>query len=274
MQYQTLATGKDPFAKLLAQITPDEVVIEAGPMAGWVRDLCEQMRLKLLVLNTNDEPWRWRNVKKKTDRKDAFKLTRIAALGEGSRVHVPEHAVRQWRQLIYYRQTLVDERVSIKNRLRAVLLGEDLHLPSGKKAWERESWRKLEEMARDLSECGRDELWRGMVKIELKRLEELGMHLAEVEKKLDGLAKEDERVKRLKQVPGVGARTAELVVALIDDPHRFGRGRKVSSYAGLSPRKHQSGKMDAMGTSAAAATGCCVAIWCRRHGAASAAVRG
>ena len=244
VQYQTLISGKEPFAKLLKEMNPDQLVIEAGPMAGWVRDLCEQRRLKLLVLNTNDEPWRWRNVKKKTDRRDAFKLTRVAALGEGSRVHVPEHAVRQWRQLIYYRQTLVDEMVSIKNRLRAVLLQEDLHLPSGKKAWELESWRKLSEMARDVKHCAKDDLWRGIVKIELSRLEELGAHLAVVEKKLDGLAKEDERIKRLKQAPGVGTRTAELVVALIDDPQRFGRGRQVAAYAGLSPRKHQSGKTD------------------------------
>lgn len=244
VQYQTLITGKEPFAKLLKEIDPEQVVIEAGPMAGWVRDLCEQMKLKLLVLNTNDEPWRWRNVKKKTDRKDAFKLTQVAALRQGSGVHVPEHAVRQWRQLIYYRQTLVDEMVSIKNRLRAVLLQEDLHLPSGQKAWESASWQKLSEMAKELEECGKDDLWRGMVKLELRRLEELAAHLAAVEKKLDGLAREDERVKRLKQVPGVGTRTAELVVALIDDPKRFGRGRKLSSYGGLSPRKHQSGKMD------------------------------
>ncbi len=244
VQYQTLITGKEPFAKLLKEINPEQVVIEAGPMGGWVRDLCEQMKLKLLVLNTNDEPWRWRNVKKKTDRKDAFKLTQVAALRQGSGVHVPEHAVRQWRQLIYYRQTLVDEMVSIKNRLRAVLLQEDLHLPSGQKAWESASWQKLSEMARELGECGKDDLWRGMVKLELRRLEELAAHLGAVEKKLDGLAREDERVKRLKQVPGVGTRTAELVVALIDDPRRFGRGRKLSSYAGFAPRKHQSGKMD------------------------------
>jgi transposase len=152
--------------------------------------------------------------------------------------------VRQWRQLIYYRQTLVDEMVSIKNRLRAVLLQEDLRLPSGQKAWEKESWEKLSEMAKDPGECGKDDLWRGIVKVELARLEELSAHLAAVEKKLDALAKEDERVKRLKQAPGVGTRTAELVVALIDDPQRFGRGRKVAAYAGLSPRKHQSGKTD------------------------------
>ena len=244
VQYKTLVTGKEAFAKLLAEIRPDQVVIEAGPMAGWVRDLCEEMKLNLLVLNTNDEPWRWRNVKKKTDRKDAFKLTQVAALKEGKSVHVPEHSVRQWRQLIYYRQTLVDEMVSIKNRLRAVLLQEDQHLPSGKKAWEAESWRKLEETSRDVQECQKDDLWRGVVKIELRRLEQLEAHLVEVEKKLDALAKEDERIKRLKAVPGVGARTAELVVALIDDPRRFGRGRRVAAYAGLSPRKHQSGNMD------------------------------
>jgi transposase len=244
VQYKTVITGKEPFARLLQEMRPEKVVIEAGPMAGWVRDLCEQMKLKLLVLNTNDEPWRWRNLKKKTDRQDAFKLARVAALGEGSAVHVPEHSVRQWRQLIYYRQTLVDAMVAIKNRLRAVLLQEDLHLPSGRKAWEKESWRKLGELAVEFSSCAKDELWRGIVMLELRRLEELAAHLAVVEKKLDGIAREDERVKRLKQVPGVGARTAELVVALIDDPQRFGRGRRISAYAGLSPRKHQSGKMD------------------------------
>ena len=60
VQYKALITGKEPFARLLKEINPEQVVIEAGPMAGWVRDLCEQMKLKLLVLNTNDEPWRWR----------------------------------------------------------------------------------------------------------------------------------------------------------------------------------------------------------------------
>src|SRR5439155_23121342 len=101
------------------------------------------------------------------------------------------------------------------------VMQQDLQLPAGKKAWEAASWQKLSEMAKELGECGKDDRWRGMVKLELRRLEELAAHLAAVEKKLDGLAREDERVKRLKQVPGVGTRTAELVVALIDDPKRF-----------------------------------------------------
>jgi transposase len=244
VSYKTILSEGGFFAELIGQCEAGLVVIEAGPMAGWVRDLCERMKVRLLVLNTNDEPWQWRSVKKKTDRKDALKLARIAALGTASAVHVPVRAVRQWRQLIYYRETLTSEMVSIKNRLRAVLLQEQRHLPSGRKAWDGVEYQKLRELGRELADCGKDELWRGMVQIELRRLEELWHHLEVVEKKLNELAASDERVKRLKEVPGVGTRTAELVVALIDDPARFGRGREVCSYGGLAPRKFQSGQMD------------------------------
>ncbi len=34
-------------------------------------------------------------------------------------------------------------------------------------------------------------------------------------------------------IPGVGPRTAEILVACIDDPHRFKKGRQVSAYFGL-----------------------------------------
>lgn len=244
-QYQALPTGREAFAALLEQRKADVVVIEAGPMAGWVKDLCEQMGQKLRVLNTNDEPWQWRNVKKKTDRKDALKMTKIVAAGEGQDVHVPQKSVRQWRQLIHYRETLVNETVSVKNRLRAVLLQEDLRLPAGAKAWEGEEYQKLAALAREPKDCGPEELWKGVVHTELKRLDELERHLGVVESKLDAIAAADERVRKLKdQVPGVGVRTAEMVVATIDQPERFGRGRDVGCYAGLTPRKYQSGKMD------------------------------
>ena len=40
---------------------------------------------------------------------------------------------------------------------------------------------------------------------------------------------------------------SELVVAVIDDPHRFKNAREVSAYAGLTPRRYQSGEMDRSG---------------------------
>ncbi len=50
-----------------------------------------------------------------------------------------------------------------------------------------------------------------------------------------------ERVQLLQTIPGVGRKTAEVVVAYVDDPHRFQNARQVSSYAGLVPKRYQSG---------------------------------
>jgi transposase len=244
VSYQTLLTCKEAFASHLQQVSCDLLVIEAGPMAGWVKDLCDSKGVKLRVVNTSDEPWQWRNVKKKTDRRDAHKLCTLTAMNQGSAVHVPGHDVRQWRQLIFYRDTLVCEMTAIKNRVRALLLQEDLHLPDGARAFAGPERHKLVELAKELSDCTKDELWRGMVKLELARLDQLMEQVQAVESKLNAISRDDHRVARLQQTPGVGPRTAELVVAMIDDPKRFGRGRQVSSYAGLVPKKFSSGKID------------------------------
>jgi transposase len=52
---------------------------------------------------------------------------------------------------------------------------------------------------------------------------------------------------RLQTIPGVGPRLGELVVAMIDDPKRFKNARQVGAYAGLTPRRYQSGAMDRSG---------------------------
>jgi transposase len=48
-------------------------------------------------------------------------------------------------------------------------------------------------------------------------------------------------------IPGVGRRTAEVIVTCLDDPQRFKDVRQVSSYAGLVPKQHQSGQTNRIG---------------------------
>jgi len=244
-EFQTLLTEPAAFHDLIVERSPDVVVIEISPAAGWVRDLCEAMGKKLVVANTRDEAWRWRKIKVKTDRKDALKLGKMQAMNQLSGVHMPTKDVRQWRMLIQYRKSLVDDRTSIRNRIRGILDGVAVKLPKGAAAFSEsgvEQWRQ--ELCRSLEECGMEDLWRGMIQVEVLRLEELDKHLEEVEKRLCQKALADERVQRVMEVPSVGVRTAELVVALIDDPHRFGRGKHVGNYAGFTPKKYQSGDMD------------------------------
>src|ERR671916_300684 len=54
-------------------------------------------------------------------------------------------------------------------------------------------------------------------------------------------------VARLRTIPGVGARTAEAVVAFIDDPHRFRNAKAIGRYFGLVPSQDQSGDRNRLG---------------------------
>ena len=200
--------------------------------------------MELEVANPTHDAWRWRNVKRKTDRLDALKLAHLSAARQLPLVHLPQRSVRQWRSLIQYRHRIVGRRTRVKNRIRGLLTGEGLAAAAGQKCWTRDGLEKLRAMARPMEEVGVDDLWRGQLAEELQQFDELTACLRRVESRLDALAAEDARVARLKTIPGVGPRLAEAVVALVDDPHRFQRGKQVAAYLGLVPRQYQSGTMD------------------------------
>jgi transposase len=103
-----------------------------------VDDLCERLDYKVLVANTNQAAWRWKNVKQKTDRDDALKLAKLAALEQITPVDVPAEQ-RQYRHLVKYRKTLVNRGNRIQNHIRALFdqQGElDLELQSLDALWQ------------------------------------------------------------------------------------------------------------------------------------------
>jgi transposase len=233
--------------KLLAEVGPDQLVIESGPLAARVHDLAVAAGVTVLVADTTQDAWQWKNVKRKTDADDANKLVRLAALGQINPVHVPAPAVRERRHLQEYRAALVAAQTACKNRLRATLLLQDLKLPAGKTGWSPAARAELAKQTRPLAECGPEELWRGLLTTELTHLEQLEGLVAQVTAKLDELAQADPQVARLRTISGVGPRTAEVIVTVLDTPRRFRTRRQVAAYAGLVPRRYQSGQMDRSG---------------------------
>jgi len=241
------ATTPAALHDLLTRIEPDRLVIEVGAPAGWVHDLAAAMGLEVQVANPSHEGWRWRNVKRKTDRLDALKLARLSAMDQLPLVHMPAPAVRQMRALLQYRSQVLARRTRIKNTIRSLVHREGRSMPPGAKGWTEGSLAVLSSWACPLEQAGAEELWRGMLQEELAALSSAESHLGRIEAKLDALASGDERVERLRSIPCVGPRTAELLVAVIDEPHRFSTGKQVGSYAGLTPRQYQSGQMDRSG---------------------------
>jgi transposase len=252
-------TGKHQFGKVktmpqaihdtLVEKAPDRVVFEIGASAGWVHDMVTALKIEEQVANTNHQAWRWRNIKKKTDRKDALKLAQLSAMNQLSLVHIPRPEIRQKRALIQYRQNLVKRRTQIKNNIRSILERQGYHriLATGKNGWSKKSVEILSKIAVEFSRCVTDDLWKGELSLELRQLEAIEICINETEKKLDKLAEGDENIKVLRSIDGVGPRLAETVAAFVDEPDRFKTGKQVGSYVGLTPRQYQSGQMDHQG---------------------------
>jgi transposase len=104
--FQTIATTPPAVHDLLIDAAPQMLVIEACGVCGWVADLAESLGIAVRVANTHGEAWKWRRVKRKTDRDDAHKLAKLAASDQLPLVHVPRLAVRQHHSLIKYRHAL------------------------------------------------------------------------------------------------------------------------------------------------------------------------
>lgn len=239
-----IGTNAREVEKLLERCSPDRLVIEAGPSAGWICDLAQGKKIPVQVANGNDERWKWKTVKEKSDRKDGLKMAQLSEMDSLPLVHVPEASVRQWRSLIEYRHGLVDRRTAIKNSIRSIYERQGLGLPSARKAWTKGA---LEELKKESAARSPEQLWLFQVECELGQLQNVQQRIEEVEAKLQELGEAKESVKRLQTAPCVGPRLSEAVVAILDDPRRFKNARQVGCYAGLTPRRWQSGQSDRQG---------------------------
>ena len=94
-EFLNAATDRNYLTTVFQKHKIDLVVMEACGPSGWVNDLAVSLGLKTLVCSTNEDAWKWSNVKRKTDRDDALKLARMASMGELKSVHMPScHAGR------------------------------------------------------------------------------------------------------------------------------------------------------------------------------------
>lgn len=236
----------DIFIKL--DIESSIVLFEVGTQAGWLCDLLRAMEIEFKVANVNHSAWKWTNNPNKSDKTDAHRLAMMYHHGFFPEVYIPEKPVRQKRSLIYYRQKIVNRMTQAKNSIRALMTTVAIDLPTGKNCWTKKYRGQLEQLALPFDSIDNPcDLWRGQLYAELQQLDVLQRCLDKTTTKLDELNKQKRSVKLLETIPGVGPRTAEAIVSVIDDPHRFKSCRQICNYVGFTPRRYQSGQMDRTG---------------------------
>ncbi|TAI63916.1 IS110 family transposase [Bradyrhizobium sp. Leo170] len=72
----------------------------------------------------------------------------------------------------------------------------------------------------------------------------IAQQIADLDRMVMKLARNNAQVRQFMTAPGIGPVTALCFLATIDDPRRFKRSRSVGAYVGLTTRRYASGEID------------------------------
>ena len=170
--------------------------------------------------------------KVKTDKVDAAVLAQLLAADFIPRYGCRE-ATRALRRQVAHRASLVSQRTALRNRVHGILHRNLVEAP-GTDIFGKAGRRWLEAAPLPVDEVDQ-------VRSALRLMDALELEIEEVEKRLAGHALQDEGVRRLMTIPGVGLTTAVALVAVIGEVNRFGRPNHLVGYLGLDPKVRQSG---------------------------------
>ncbi len=205
---------------------------------------------------------------RKTDVKDAEWIGRLLRHGLVRASFIPDRARRERRELVRYRTALIRERASEVNRLQKTLAAANIKLAavlsgvtgvSGQRILDalvqgRTDPEQLADLAHWRVQRKRDALeqalvgrlegaLRFVVEQQLGHIRELDARIAacdrEVAARLGPFAAE---LARLRTIPGVGPRTAEVILVEVGpDVARFPTHRHLAAWAGMAPGNNASG---------------------------------
>jgi transposase len=172
----------------------------------------------------------------KSDYSDGRMLADLIRVGYLPAVWLAPPHVREMRTLVQHRQSLVDAHRNIKLRIRALLREQRQRskLRPWTAAWL--AWAK----AAPLSEVGR---W--VMEQHLADLKALGEKIFQSDQRLHRQTKDDPLVAALLEEESIGPVTAWVIRAYVGRFDRFGSGKQLARYCGLSPCNASSGQKQA-----------------------------
>ena len=235
VEESSLANDRSSLARLTARYRGALAVMEAGAHSPWVSRYLEELGFEVIVSNPRKVRAIYQH-ERKSDQRDALMLARIGRM-DPSLLYPVRHGSEQAQQdllRIKLRDSLVRARVALINSVRFSLksLGYAVRNPSS----ERFHKVAMESLPQEVRE---------MIAPSVHAVAELSARIAVLEREINVLARTKyPQTTWLQQIPGVGPLTALYFVLKIEDPKRFNNVRDVGAYAGLCPRRDQSGESD------------------------------
>jgi len=170
----------------------------------------------------------------KTDRIDAKVLAHLARLNFLPTAYAAPAEVRDLRLYMRHREWLIRQRTQCKNRIHAVLASYNLVAPV-KDLYGVTGRAFLEQALPDLRPAAQR-----VVQDNLAQIEYLNTQVDALENDLQLSQEQQQAVKLLKTIPGVGPIIATTILAEVADVQRFDNPKALCNWAGLTPRVRSS----------------------------------
>jgi len=204
---------------------------------------------------------------RKTDVKDAEWIASLLKHGLLNPSFIPDRDQRETRDISRYRKSLVEERSREINRLEKILEGANIKLSSVVSSLAGVSSRNILDklvddtlnkdtiagMLHNQLRGKTDELLRScegvlsktqkvLVKAVLSHVDDMTKRISDMDDYLnDKLNGYDDAMKRLQEVPGIGSRSAQVIVAELGvDMSRFPSSKHLAKWVGLCPGNNES----------------------------------
>ena len=229
----SVRVANDPLALAgaLADAGPEpEVVIEATYGWYWIVDWLQEQGATVHLANPSGLNWGTRRVK--NDERDAVDLIDMLRLGRLPRAWIAPPATRELRELVRYRAKLVALRSGLKAQVHAVLAKEGV-LPATRDQFGRGGNAQL-----DALQLG--DVYALRVRSLRDLIEVYDEQVVALERAIYDRLRDDRGYRTIQQINGIGPTMAAILVAEIGDVSRFRNAAALCSWAGLTPKHHES----------------------------------
>ena len=210
------------------------VVLEATANWGYICDLLEAQELvEEVALAHPLQVKAIAHAKVKTDKVDATTLAQLLRVDMIPRSYLAPRQIRELRDLLRLRASLVRLRTGVKNKVHATLAKEGFEVPvtdlfgRGGRRW--------------LAERALSPTHALTVSSYLAVIDQIDAQIKEVTAQIDKEAAQQESVSWLTSIPGIARYSALLILSEVGDVSRFPDGDHLAAYAGLVPVVRSSG---------------------------------
>lgn len=211
---------------------PVQVAFEATYGWGWFAGLLAELGLPAHMAHPSGTK-AISSARVKNDAVDARTLAHLLRTNLLPEAWIGPPACREARRLVRTRAALVGFRTRLKCQVHALLAEHGVELPPISDLFGERGRRFLNQLALP-------ELSKACIEADLRMIDGLAQEIRRADRELIALFRDDDRVRRLRAIPGIGFFTAVTVVAEVWDVQRFPSADRLCSWAGLTPSERSS----------------------------------